>query len=415
MADLAIHPNMKILRFHFVTHSLFLVFVSFPLHAQEEIRVKNRYYGVFEARQFEQFKNVQNLKPESRRVLDLREIEAEVELRLNPDDLIEIGVEYEHGGTGSTLEYDNFEEFGEFENETERGGEVAISEAFYRHRLFDGTYVTAGKAPLYFSLNSALDAPGDSSSSRMSNLEARMLPPEWKEVGVQAESRLGDFTLRAGLVSGLNSEFFRKYNWVGGGHQKQFERINADGLAGLLSLEYGDALRGRGVALGVYRGDAAGNRHKRDKLAGEAVVTLYSLMASWTLGPVVFTGQVLRGGLSHSEAVVAANNTLGGLAKPGNFGAIGSRAELEAAQLSWNFRPSWSVFAQYEHVNTFAGVQGSVFADPRYDVQQRGVGVFHHWDYCFLKLQAWRETTRLEGLPATQTVLLQFGFDTKEI
>ena len=37
-------------------------------------------------------------------------------------------IEFEHGGTGVTMELDKFEEFGEFEVELEAGGEVKIDQ-----------------------------------------------------------------------------------------------------------------------------------------------------------------------------------------------------------------------------------------------------------------------------------------------
>ncbi|HAG92331.1 MAG TPA: hypothetical protein DCL41_10680 [Bdellovibrionales bacterium] len=401
-----------------ITHILLLASCALatPLTwAQSEIQIRKRAYGVFEVRQFEEFKTVQDLTPESRRTLDLKEIEAEIEFLFDENNELEIELEYEHGGTGSSLEHDNFEEFGEFENEVERGGEVAISEAYYRTRLVDSTYLIIGKSKLYLSLNSAQESPMDSASPQFSNLEARMIPNQWKETGVQVESRWRDFVLRGGVVSGLNSEFFRKYNWIGGGHQRQFETMNADDLAALASVEYGDALRGRGLALGYYQGDTSRNRYKRGKLDARATVKIYSLMGSWSLGPVIASGQILRGELSDSEAVVTANNTLGGLAAPGNFGSIGSKANLESFQLRWDFLENWSAFALFEHVNTFAEVEGSVFADPRYEVQQQGLGIYHQWSRCFWKLHGWQESTQLEGLPSTQTILFQFGFDTGTI
>lgn len=139
---------MTILKFKILPLA-FTCFLSPIAFAQSDIQIRKRAYGVFELRQFEEFKTVQDLTPESRRTLDLKEIEAELEFLFDEDNELEIELEYEHGGTGSSLEYDNFEEFGEFENEVERGGEVSISEAYYRTRLMDATYLIVGKSKLY--------------------------------------------------------------------------------------------------------------------------------------------------------------------------------------------------------------------------------------------------------------------------
>ena len=39
---------------------------------------------------------------------------------------LEAELEFEHGGTGITMEFDKLEEFGEFEMEVEKGGEVIV-------------------------------------------------------------------------------------------------------------------------------------------------------------------------------------------------------------------------------------------------------------------------------------------------
>ena len=44
-------------------------------------------------------------------------------------------IEFEHGGTGSTIELDTQEEFGEFEQEVEKGGEVKLEQAHINFKL----------------------------------------------------------------------------------------------------------------------------------------------------------------------------------------------------------------------------------------------------------------------------------------
>ena len=388
---------------------------SFMASAQDYPRVKQRYMGIMEVREFDQFKTVQNLEPYRRRTLDITEVEMELEVLINEISKIELEVEIEHGGTGTALEFDNFEEFGEFESEVEKGGEISISEVFYHRKLSDSTALIVGKAPLYVSLTSAARKPLLNVATSPSNLEERMIPVKWSEPGLQLESRLSDFTIRGGVVAGLNSEFFRKYSWIGGGHQRQFEHSNIDDVAATATLEYGDVARGRGLALAHYYGNTRNNRHKKDKLNENAHVALWTLMGSWTLGPITATGEAIRGTLQNSEAVVVANATLGGLAKPKNFASLGASAALDVLQIRWDLNESWAVFGQWERVNTFQEIQGQIFADPRYDVRQEGGGLWHTWDDVFFwKFHYWKEQTRLEGLPATETYLVQFGFDTGE-
>jgi hypothetical protein len=403
------------IRIIFLTTLTFILFTTPVAYAFDDMTVEQRYVGIFELNEYDQFKTVQNLTPYRRRTLDIKEIEAEIEIELSPYGQIEIEAEFEHGGTGSTIEFDNFEEFGEFESEVEKGGEVAIKNAFYNRDVTDSFSIIFGLAPLYLSLNSAQADPTTNSAFIPSNLEGRMIPKSWSETGLQTISKFSDLTLRTGIVSGLNSEFFRKYNWIGGGHQKQFEKMNIEDIAGYISLEYGYALGGKGLAISYYRGNTRSNRYKKDKLNLDAHVSLTTAMGSWTAGPLMIVAEALRGDLENSEAVSIANSTLGGLAKPKNFASLGAKALLDVVQLRYNVTDHFSLFGQWEHVNTFVESEGSIYSDPRYDIRQSGLGFMQTFDEIFfLKGQYYRETTELEALPGTENYVVQVGFDTGE-
>lgn len=399
---------LAILLFFFSGHALAEMDLS-------EVQVKKRFLGIIEGSKFDEFKTVQNLTPFQRTRLDLAELEAEFEIRLNDKSKIEFEAEVEHGGTGTAMEFDNFEEFGEFETETEKGGEVNIDEFFYQRRLADGLDLYVGKAPLYISLTSIADSPLDYPSVSPSLLEGRMIPVGWKEIGLQLHYRLGDFTFRAAYVAGLNSEYFRTYNWVGGGYQRQFEGVNADDMSTNLGIEWGDVQQGRGLGVAMYQGSSGTNRYKKDKLNAPATVRLGSVMGAWRDYGFFLRGQALQGSLSDSEAVTLANTQLGGLANPVNFASLGSKARLESLQVGYEFPADWTIFYQKEHVNTFADAEGVIDKDPRYDVTQEGGGLMKKWDdICFVKLHYYKEATQLDGLPVTQNIRLQFGFDTGE-
>lgn len=371
-----------------------------------------RYSGVLEAREFDQFTTVQDLSSYRRRTIDIPKVEAELEVKINPKSKIEFEVEFEHGGTGTAVEYET-DETGEFESEVEKGGEVVIEEIFYQRKLTSSTDVLIGQAPVYFSLGSIQRKPLMFKGTQPSNLEGRMIPLDWTEPGVQFNQRLWDFTGRAGIVAGMNSEFFRSYNWVGGGHQKHFEDMNFDQPAYIASLEWGDVANGRGAAFSYYTGNTSPNRRKRSKVTKETKVELFSAMANWSLWRLGLKGEWLYGELQNSETLSVKNNTLVGLASPGNFNALGSRAQLQSLQLDYEFIDGWTAFGHWDHVNTFASVQGDVYKDPRYDVRQLGWGITHTWDdVCAIKFEHYREWTKLPDMPTLSTYVVQFAFDT---
>ena len=66
------------------------------------------------------------LDPDRRAAIDVERFVIAPKYRINDTIRLESELEFEHGGTGSTMEFDKFEEFGEFETEIEKGGEVIV-------------------------------------------------------------------------------------------------------------------------------------------------------------------------------------------------------------------------------------------------------------------------------------------------
>ena len=64
--------------------------------------------------------------PERRARIDVERFVVSPKYKVSEDMRLEAELEFEHGGTGITMEFDKFEEFGEFEMEVEKGGEVIV-------------------------------------------------------------------------------------------------------------------------------------------------------------------------------------------------------------------------------------------------------------------------------------------------
>lgn len=370
-------------------------------------------YGYISVTQHETFKTVQNLEPVVRRNMDLAEFAFEGEFHLTENSKIEFEVEIEHGGVGTTIEFDPFEEFGEFEQEIEKGGEVVLHEVYYKKTFLDGkTALKVGKFPLFISLGSVLTKPHRYPTILASDLENRMIPLGWTETGVQVEQKIGPVTGRLGLVTGLNSEFFRTYSWVGGGYQRHFETMNSDELATVLSFELGSVAKGSGIAVAAYRGNTTSNRYKMDKLKDSADVSILSVLGSYKWAGIAIVGEMIEGELDNADKVSAANATLAGLAKPKAFAPLGSKARLQGVQVSYDVVEDFSVYLKHEHVDTFADVEGNINKNPRYNVTKKSGGFMWMWDTAaFMKFQYSREKTELTGLPETYQASLAFGFD----
>lgn len=376
-------------------------------------------YAIY--RQFQTFDSVATTTPYWKKDVDLAVVSLKAEYYLNPESELEMELAIEHGGTGTALEYEPLEEFGEFDKDIEQGGEVVLEELYYRRMIAPMTWLRVGKIPVYVALGSAQENMLLYPSITPSTAEASMIPEEWREVGLDLQWRFYDlWSVRAEIVSGLNSEFFRKYNWIGGGYQRRFESVNVESLAGVAVLEYGDLALSDGIALAVYNGDTAGNRYKRNKTTGAADLTLVSLFGSYRFGQVGVRGQTIRGTLNKSDALSAANATLPSFANPGAYSQLGHEATLDQVELSyrWSYSDTSSLtpFAFWQHVDTMAGVEGAVLKDDRFNQLFTGAGLMWSWDsVMFLKAASTRRSTALNGLPDTNGYEVALGLDLKGI
>lgn len=283
-------------------------------------------------------------------------------------------MEIEHGGTGATLEFDPLEEFGEFEMEVEKGGEVQLEQMNVEVMLGRALSLKLGRFKLPFALNAVDDEPAEYFTTTRSETEASLVPTNWYENGVQAtgllDSTLG-LTGTLSLTNGLDSSGFSSASWIVRGHQERFETVVADApaLSGRL-----DAAPVGGLRLGgsFYTGDTAANRPKRD-LEVSARVILFDLHLSVERGPFVFRGLYLGGTLENADLVSRANRNLSNNLNVKRT-PVGHRAEgwvLEAAvdlrRVLQRPGPPLRLFARGEAYDTMAAVTGDVFDNPRWD------------------------------------------------
>ncbi|MFL5350155.1 MAG: hypothetical protein ACJ8AT_35725 [Hyalangium sp.] len=175
----------------------------------------------------------------------------------------EIEIEFEHGGTGSATELE-YEEFGEYEQEVEKGGEALVEEFYLKKNFGEHFSVQAGRFYVAVGTLSAWYRPTDYLGTLRDEAETLIIPNTWDEMGVQAQAKLeGGLTLTAQVVNGLDSTAFSSQHWVALGHQHRFELNRATDLAAVLRA---DVSRFEGFVFGgsAYYGDTTRNRPKPD-------------------------------------------------------------------------------------------------------------------------------------------------------
>ena len=129
-----------------------------PLQANKNWQIKS--YGSVRYKNEEIFGNTQDLDPTRRASTDLERVVLELSYDFTPQWQVELELEYEHGGTGVTLEYDGFEEFGEFESEIEAGGEVVVEKLQVRYQANKHLAVKMGR--IFVPVGLGTDTPASS-------------------------------------------------------------------------------------------------------------------------------------------------------------------------------------------------------------------------------------------------------------
>ncbi len=299
----------------------------------------------------------------------------------------EVEVEFEHGGTGSALELE-YEEFGEFEQEVDKGGEVLVEELYLSKKLGRHASLTVGR--FYVAVGTLSDSyrPTDYLGTVRSEAETLIIPNTWDEMGVQLRWQAPwGLRLTGQLVNGLDSTGFSSQLWVVGGHQRRFEVVRATDLA---LVARADVNRFEGLTFGAsgYYGDTTRNRPKPDlvqqcETTNENVVApcgyvsapLLVLDAHLSLqrGPWRAKALVMWGHLSNAEQVSQRNarlsNLLGVLRTPVSDNALAVWGELGfdvAPALALGDAHQLSPFVRVDYADTQFRPRAELFDNPRF-------------------------------------------------
>jgi hypothetical protein len=388
------------------------------LAEQAKINKKNwkiNSYGSLLYKSEDVYRNIQDTDPERRTTTDLERVVLEFVYDFDAKWQVEIELEYEHGGTGSTLEYDGFEEFGEFETEIEAGGEIVVEKMQAQYTANEYFTVKMGHIFVPVGLGTDLHKPTQYFSTQRYWSEATLIPQVWHETGVNLVSKWHDFTAQTLITTGLNSEFFRTYNWIATGHQRRFETVNADDLAFTLRLDYGDIKAGRGVGVSYYTGDTSGNRNNNTKVDGDGNLTILGLHGAYSYENWLVRGQYLIGTLDDSEAITNANKTTPGL-KPGNFSQVGSEAESSFLEVSYNSQDLFNLikplylYTTYEYANPIKKVEQGL-ATERFEKKSFALGInYYPIKNIVLKAEAGKQIHAEDTLDDSSSFSLSMGY-----
>ena len=368
---------------------------------------------------------------DDRRVeFDQTRLVTELEATLPAGIEVEAEVEFEHGGTGAAKEIE-YDEFGEFETEVEKGGEVVVEELYIEKEMgrfelkLGRFYVGVGQLSYYYQ-------PTDYLGSVRSEAETSVLPAQWDEMGASLLAYLPRVRLTAQVVNGLDSSGFSSQYWIATGHQGAFETVRASALAAVGRVDV-DATPHLEVGASGYVGGSTRNRPKPDLtedcddpdsgavapcdyVAG--TVSIVDVHARWV--GYGFRGQAwgMWGHVKNADLISARNNRLSnelGVARtPVADNAIAASAEAGydiAPLLGINVGHKVEPFARLDYIDTMYDVREGLFDNPRFERTIIGLGAAYTYKNAIVgKLDVARRSFGSSELRSENTVRATAGF-----
>ncbi|MBX7151572.1 autotransporter outer membrane beta-barrel domain-containing protein [bacterium] len=316
--------------------------------------------------------------PQKRNVIDLERLTLYPSYKLNERMKIESEIEIEHGGTGVTMEFDKFEEFGEFETEIEKGGEVKLEQMNFVYQYRPYLNFRIGRFKLPIGLNSQLDEPSEYFTTTRNETESSIIPTNWYENGIQIFGSLAqNWKYTFSLVNGLDATGFSSSSWIVRGQQLRFENVNAEDMAINGRLDYAWGTENL-IGVSAYYGNSTHNRPKPD-ITVDGHVSIIESHVALEYEPVIFRSMVILGHLENADKISEANRNLSNNLNV-KRSPIGSQAlgyYIEAGLELFDFlhyvggeHPTDSeliLFGRYEFYDTMYKTSGNIFNNPRWE------------------------------------------------
>jgi hypothetical protein len=366
---------------------------------------------------------------DSRLVFDETRFVVEAGALLPGDVEFEAEVEFEHGGTGSAMELD-YEEFGEFETEVERGGEVNLEELFLEKHVGDHLRLRLGRFYVALGLLGERHRPTELIGAGRPEAETLVVPGVWNEMGADALLTFGPLRLTLQVVNGLDSSGFSSQLWVASGHQQRFELVRASDLAFVARADWRPS---KAVEVGAsgYYGGTSRNRPKADLVPActrgdahevapcgyvGAAVAIGDVHGFATIGPLRLQGAALLGHLQNADRISERNarlsNQLQALRSPVSDNALGAWVEAGWDVLS-GVAPDHRLepFVRLEHLDTMFRPRESLYDNPRFERTLLSAGAgYTGYDHLTAKLAYVRRSFGSDRLAVEHEANLAVGF-----
>lgn len=298
-------------------------------------------------------------------------------------------IEFEHGGSGSSFEKE-YEESGEWEQETEKGGEVEL-EQFWLQKSFSNLFkLRFGHIVVPVGLTNAYHEPLNFFTVYRPEGEATILPCTWHQTGVSLWGYIGhQWKYQLQFLAGLNALSFNRDNWIQKGASSAFEFEPANKYAVALRVD-NYSVPGLRIGVSGYYGHSIDNSLGRDA-NGKAA----NLKGAVAIGSADFTlnrfnwivrGNFVYGHLGDAEQIqlLAGRQTK---TSPFNHDPVSKSAIAAGIEAGYDVFSQFSrlhedqqkfyLFGRYEYYNSYRA-SGKQIAYPYTEKSRLAVGVNYY-------------------------------------
>ncbi|MBR4716084.1 MAG: hypothetical protein IKP34_07890 [Bacteroidales bacterium] len=279
-------------------------------------------------------------------------------------------IEFEHGGVEAAVEKET-EETGEFEQEIERGGEVALEQFWVQKSFGKHLNIRAGHIVVPVGMTNNNHTPNMFFGVYRPEGENTIMPCTWHETGVSVWGRAGAFRYEVQLLPSLNSNLFNDAGWVHNGSASPYEFRPANGISSAARVDW-TGIDGLRLSLSGYVGNSFSN---------DITTTVYSETSRYygakgtvIIGAFDFAYRnrwlTVRGNADYGHlgdaALISSRNknqtTMTGNPYPHTtVGEVAWDAGIEAGVnlLAWgNSRGKLYLFGRYDHYDSFVPAEG---------------------------------------------------------
>ena len=282
-------------------------------------------------------------------------------------------IEFEHGGAGGAVEKE-FEEAGEWESETEKGGEVALEQFWLQKSFCPEFNVRMGHIVVPVGALNNAHEPLNYFTVYRPEGEYTILPSTWHDTGISLWGRTAHWRYEAMVIAGLDAYMFSTENFVkyGAGSPFEFKAANQLGFAGRID-NY--SLKNLRLSLSGFYGRTFNNTYPYEVIPENS--RYYGVVGRTAIGSFDFAYKgrrfIARGNVDYGylgDAAVISNMKRNRSANnaPYKKSAVGKGAFAAGCEAGYDILLERTdgqlfLFARYEYYNSYIPDEGQEAAD----------------------------------------------------